>query len=966
MPGVIPKGDIIFSFDLTGSMADELAVAKTEAINIMNSLDSLISDAQYAVISYMDYPAFYSSCGYSSTYGSGIDYAYDLNQPLTSDKDTVADVINSLNLGNGNDGPQDYTRIFYESYSDPGIGHRTGAKRVLLNIGDNIPHDCNLNEGVPGKTGTRSTGVDPGRDAVTLTADDLDLQTVLSEMATNGVTLLELHGYSVDLEYWEYWTSLTGGALYQLGSAEEIPQAIDSLIKEEATHISSLTLEVTTPGYESWLTSVNPSSYADITLPATRTFNVVITVPSGITPGTHIFNIGAIGDGASYGDHVVIINVITDTLVGYWKFDEGTDTIAYDSSGFGNDGVLKNGPTWVNAECGKALSFDGIDDYVQSISVINPIPTTAHTFTLWFKPNRDRYLGDGLGNWGLIEGGYAQNSWNHHYLFIVPGSLYYYYADTDIMYLTASYDFTANIWYFVAITADGGNRKLYINGIKVAESTDGTGNSDELRTIVVGAMKYFGISDFFNGTIDEVKIYNKALSEVEIGQEYEKCATTVVDCNNSYSAACLSLCPAGDIPFNVFLRDSLSNPVLGYSNVWLDFSNCAGMIPCTTQTQWPIVFANSPSDSAGKITFNIKAGGCASCYAYVHAGCGVIDSVLVKSVDINGDLFVKPTDWDGSLCNDYNCDGVALTDFDDFNLHQQHVGHSCASDPCLLFHASLTVQPDTGLQVGDTASVCAVLQNNSTGTCRIDSINFYSSGFSVGDSNLALFSHLVVNQNLSSGDTLQRCATYVVPGAGQGCITAKFYTNCCSTYVEAEYCVRVERLLCPPDTVFHFITKVDTTAYYFGQFPIARAAFSPNILPAWSGVANKSDSLLVTISVDGDLAIPGDSFLVYLYLYKDPNYTSLLGKRTFKVTNEAVSGDVNDDCKITLSDVIYLVNYIFNKPKPPCQSNCWAINPLCLGDVNGSGGISLSDVIYLVNFIFNKPGGPWTPLLKCN
>jgi len=52
-------------------------------------------------------------------------------------------------------------------------------------------------------------------------------------------------------------------------------------------------------------------------------------------------------------------------LVGWWKFDETNGTIAYDSSGNGNDGDLTNGPTWVSGKIGGALSFDGVNDYVE-------------------------------------------------------------------------------------------------------------------------------------------------------------------------------------------------------------------------------------------------------------------------------------------------------------------------------------------------------------------------------------------------------------------------------------------------------------------------------------------------------------------------------------------------------------------------------------------------------------------------
>lgn len=80
-------------------------------------------------------------------------------------------------------------------------------------------------------------------------------------------------------------------------------------------------------------------------------------------------------------------------------------------------------------------------------------------------------------------------------------------------------------------------------------------------------------------------------------------------------------------------------------------------------------------------------------------------------------------------------------------------------------------------------------------------------------------------------------------------------------------------------------------------------------------------------------------------------------------------GDVNGSCSgftpcaPTLSDAIYLVNYIFNKPNPPCpggEINCWTPCPFDAGDVNCSNTITLSDVIHLINYIFNKPGN-WTP-----
>lgn len=77
-------------------------------------------------------------------------------------------------------------------------------------------------------------------------------------------------------------------------------------------------------------------------------------------------------------------------------------------------------------------------------------------------------------------------------------------------------------------------------------------------------------------------------------------------------------------------------------------------------------------------------------------------------------------------------------------------------------------------------------------------------------------------------------------------------------------------------------------------------------------------------------------------------------------------GDANASGTHSLSDIIALVNYIFNKPGfPACASNatiCWLSDLLCRGDWDGSGTATLSDVIRGVNYIFGKPGGPWNPL----
>jgi hypothetical protein len=322
IPEMPPKADVVFAFDLTGSMGYIIGAAKSNASEIMTKLETDYPDVDfnYGVMSYMDYPHSYSSCGYSATYGSAAgDYAYSLNQSLTSNQTAVNDTINGLSLGSGWDGPQDYTRIFYESYADPSVGWRPGAKRILVNFGDNVPHDCNLSEGVT--TGTWSTGADPGRNETILDADDLDLQTVLAAMNASGVILIECHTADWPVEwmggpagfnqsdYWEYWTGITGGDVYLTGSAtlvDDVVAAVTAGLTDPKVY--GLHLEASS-GFESWVSSV-PVKYDEVDSGETVTFEETIHVPIETDCGEYTFTVSAMDNkGVSYGDQIVIIDV---------------------------------------------------------------------------------------------------------------------------------------------------------------------------------------------------------------------------------------------------------------------------------------------------------------------------------------------------------------------------------------------------------------------------------------------------------------------------------------------------------------------------------------------------------------------------------------------------------------------------------------------------------------------------------
>ena len=316
LPGKIPSADIVFSLDLTGSMWMEISSVKQEILNIMNSLDAVIEDARFGVISYMDYPGYYCSYGYCALYGHSFygDYAYRLDTPLTYDRDLVKSRINALRLGWGADFPEDYARIFHEAVHDPDIGYSDTSRKILINFGDALPHDDNI-EIYPSYF--YSFGGDPGRDEAMFTDDDIDFQNVLNEMRDNNITLFHVNsGWWQDL--WKSWTGVTGGDSILLGDASQIPQVVLNLIErmaQEEALIDHLSLQIPEE-YKKFIASVTPNEHFDLAVPDSVPFDIALTVPEGTEPGIYEFVVTVIGDGLSYGDHQITINVPATAVEG--------------------------------------------------------------------------------------------------------------------------------------------------------------------------------------------------------------------------------------------------------------------------------------------------------------------------------------------------------------------------------------------------------------------------------------------------------------------------------------------------------------------------------------------------------------------------------------------------------------------------------------------------------------------------
>jgi ankyrin repeat protein len=204
--------------------------------------------------------------------------------------------------------------------------------------------------------------------------------------------------------------------------------------------------------------------------------------------------------------------VTSPGLVGYWKFDEGTGDVAYDSSGYGNDGTLKNEAEWVDGLplLGWALNLDGTNDYVwvpdaPSLDIGGPF-----TIMTWIKP-------DSLPTeWLSFVNKYR------NYIFQTASSGPRRLRITFVDHALESPDniLEENIWQHIAATWDGEYFRLYRDGSEVAYEYEGpaTPPTDDYP-LLMGCERES--SQFFDGVMDEVKICSRALLPEEIQDEFE-------------------------------------------------------------------------------------------------------------------------------------------------------------------------------------------------------------------------------------------------------------------------------------------------------------------------------------------------------------------------------------------------------------------------------------------------------------
>jgi hypothetical protein len=232
--------DVLLVFDTTGSMGGALTEAKKEIQGAMAQLSASLPDVQFGLSEVSDYDEVLNT-NFTFEYGIGEGFQpWTLKVPVTPNQALVSGALQGLSAEGGGDNPEAYGRALYESTANPAVGWRPGARGIIVLIADDVPHDDELNLGIPQELWAQSpfnTGVDPGADNTVGTADDLDWQAVLNRLATDGRPLeyVDFRGKPAYLPYWQAWVGGTGGTVISAKGEEDLGSKLIEAVKFGAT-----------------------------------------------------------------------------------------------------------------------------------------------------------------------------------------------------------------------------------------------------------------------------------------------------------------------------------------------------------------------------------------------------------------------------------------------------------------------------------------------------------------------------------------------------------------------------------------------------------------------------------------------------------------------------------------------------------------------------------------------------------
>ena len=215
---------------------------------------------------------------------------------------------------------------------------------------------------------------------------------------------------------------------------------------------------------------------------------------------------------------VTASNTGSPGLVGAWAFDETSGTTAADQSGKGNVGTLANATRVTTGKFNNALSFNGTNAWVLVPDSATLDLTTGMTLEAWVRP--------------AVAGG-----WRTALAKDQPGNLAYgVYTNTNGTFpggeisvggtqrsLNGTSTLPVGTWSHLAVTYDGATLRIFVNGTQSAQLAVAGSIATSSSALHIGGNGVWG--EWFNGSIDEVRVYNRALSAAELQNDMVRSIT---------------------------------------------------------------------------------------------------------------------------------------------------------------------------------------------------------------------------------------------------------------------------------------------------------------------------------------------------------------------------------------------------------------------------------------------------------
>ena len=247
--------------------------------------------------------------------------------------------------------------------------------------------------------------------------------------------------------------------------------------------------------------------------------------------GNTVITVTATDGAGNTGTDTLTVSVsvagLTNGLKAFYNFDEGSGKTAFDTSGYANNGII-SGATWTTGKIKGGLKFNGTSSYVS----IPPVNSDEVSFSAWFYKNaKDAINSDAMiGGWFWSSNVQSQEGFDVRFSPAAPDTLEFALitksaAGTRAM-KTARYKFVNSVgsWFHAAgiYNKSTGEQKLYINGQLANTQLHPAGNTIvPLKSYPDMRIGHSRVNNgYFNGTIDEVRFYNRALTNQEVVDLY--------------------------------------------------------------------------------------------------------------------------------------------------------------------------------------------------------------------------------------------------------------------------------------------------------------------------------------------------------------------------------------------------------------------------------------------------------------